>query len=65
MGMVARGVVDMARRWLRLLSDSQQGQTLFEYAIAVFFVVIACIALLSAVGVRLGGPFATAGGALQ
>lgn len=65
MGRVARSVVVTAQRWVRLLSDRQEGQTLFEYAITVFFVVIACIALLSALGVRLGGPFTTAAGALQ
>lgn len=65
MGMVAKGVVAMARRWVRLLSDCQQGQTFFEYAITVFFIVIACIALLSALGVRLTGPLTTAGGAMQ
>ncbi|MDZ7380038.1 MAG: hypothetical protein ONB06_11925 [candidate division KSB1 bacterium] len=65
MGRVATGVVAVVRRWVRLISDCQQGQTLFEYAITVFFVVIACVALLSALGVRVSLPLTTAGGALQ
>ncbi|MCR4437801.1 MAG: hypothetical protein NUW13_02000 [candidate division KSB1 bacterium] len=58
------GVVDKARHWVRLLVDRQEGQTLFEYAITVFFVVIACIALLSALGVNVSGLFNNASNAL-
>lgn len=58
------GVVDKARPWARLLVDCQEGQTLLEYAITVFFVVIACIALLSALGVNVAGLFNNAGNAV-
>ncbi|MDH7558991.1 MAG: Flp family type IVb pilin [bacterium] len=56
--------MDKARHWVRLLVDRQEGQTLFEYAITVFFVVIACIALLSALGVNVSGLFNNASNAL-
>ncbi|MBC7186086.1 MAG: Flp family type IVb pilin [Calditrichaeota bacterium] len=57
-------MVEKARHWTRLLVDRQEGQTLFEYAITVFFVVVACIALLSALGVNVAGLFNNAGNAV-
>jgi Flp pilus assembly pilin Flp len=58
------GVKVKARHWARQLVGRQEGQTLFEYAITIFFVVIACVALLSALGVNLTGLFTNAGAAL-
>jgi len=63
-GEEAGGVKVKARHWARQLVDRQEGQTLFEYAITIFFVVIACVALLSALGVNLTGLFTNAGAAL-
>ncbi len=53
-----------ARRWARQLVDRQDGQTLFEYAITVFFIVIACMALLSALGVNMTVIFNNSGTAI-
>lgn len=53
-----------AHSWARQLVDRQDGQTLFEYAITIFFIVIASIALLSALGVNITGLFNNAGTAI-
>jgi len=39
--------------------QSEEGQGLVEYALIIVLVSIACIALLSALGIKVGGVFQT------